>query len=644
MVSNEEQAIHTALEVIKQQDRETAKQALVARVNGELVDLTTPVQPHDQIEAILPGSQDALEVYRHSSAHLLAAAVLELFPGTRLGIGPALLDDPKGGFFYDFQREQRFTPEDLERIEKKMRELVKRNLPYRRVMIPKDEALKKFAEMGEGLKCELIDDKGDGMVSCYTLGDTFIDFCLGPHVPSTSKIKAFKLLSLAGAYWLGDNSRAQMQRIYGTSFFTQEELDSWLKQREEAERRDHRRLGRELDLFSIQEEYGQGLIFWHPKGGMVRKEIEDFLREQLIRRGYGLVFTPQVAKRDLWRVSGHEENYAESMFAPMDMDEVQYRIRPMNCPFHIGIYKSDQRSYRDLPLRYGEFGTVYRYELAGTMHGLLRVRGFTQDDAHLFCTPETLSQEIRGCIDFTRHVYQTFGFIDYRVELSVRDAASTEKKYIGSDENWQLAEAALVEALQAEKMAYQRMEGEAAFYGPKIDFKVVDAIGRLWQLTTIQVDFNLPERFKLEYIGADNQPHPPIMIHRALLGSLERFFGILIEHFEAKFPLWLAPLQVRVLPITDKQGDYARSVLEELQIAGLRSDADFRGDKIGAKIRNAQLERVPFMLVIGEREAQSGQVAVRERARGDIGAVSVAEFISRARRLISLRALNNDQF
>ena len=643
MSNIEASAVHTAFDVLKEQDKEIAKRAVVARLNGNLVDLNTPVKEIDTLEAVMPDTSDGLEVYRHSSAHLLAAAVLELFPGTKLGIGPALLDDPKGGFFYDFQRDERFTPEDLQAIEKKMKELVKQNLPYRRVTITKSEALEKFNGMGEDLKCELISDKGGDTVSCYTLGNTFIDFCLGPHLHATGRIKAFKLLSLAGAYWLGDNERPQMQRIYGISFFTQEELEAWLKQREEAERRDHRKLGRELDLFSVQEEYGAGLIFWHPKGGMIRKEIEDFLREQLIKRGYGLVFTPQVAKRDLWRISGHEENYADSMFAPMEMDNVDFRIRPMNCPFHIGIYKSTQRSYRDLPLRYAEFGTVYRYELAGALHGLLRVRGFTQDDAHLFCTPQNICQEVRACIDFTRHVYETFGFTKYKVELSVR-GNDTTKKYIGSDENWQLAEATLVEALAAENMPYDRIEGEAAFYGPKIDLKVVDAIGRMWQLSTIQVDFNLPERFKLEYIGSNNQPHRPIMLHRALLGSVERFFGILIEHFEGKFPFWLSPLQVRVMPITDKQGEYGEKVLKQLLDAGIRADGDFAGEKIGAKIRNAQLERVPFMLVIGEREAQAGQVSVRERGRGDIGAITVDAFIARAKCLVQTRALSNDQF
>lgn len=643
MSLNQETLVYTAFDALKLQDRELAKKALAARINGEVRDLNTIVTDTDTIEPVLAGTNEALEIYRHSSAHLLAAAVLELFPGTKLGIGPALLDDPKGGFFYDFQRDEKFTPDDLQKIEKKMKELVKQNLPYVRLEIPKSEALEQFQKMGEDLKCQLIDDKGGDTVSCYKLGDHFIDFCLGPHIPSTGKIKAFKLLSLAGAYWLGDSSKPQMQRIYGTSFFSQEELDNWLRQREEAEKRDHRKLGRELDLFSIQEEYGPGMIFWHPKGGLMRKEIEDFLRGQLVKRGYGLVFTPHVAKRDLWRVSGHEENYAESMFAPMPMDEIDYRIRPMNCPFHIGIYRSEQRSYRDLPLRYAEFGTVYRYELAGALHGLLRVRGFTQDDAHLFCTPEVLTEEIRGCIDFTRCVYTTFGFKDFKVELSVRSAEKADK-YIGSDGNWEQAEAALAEALNIEGIEYQRIEGEAAFYGPKIDFKVVDAIGRTWQLSTIQVDFNLPERFQLEYIGSDNQPHRPIMIHRALLGSLERFFGILIEHFEGKFPLWLAPIQVKVLPITDRQEGYCRAVHQRLIDAGIRSEVDLRSEKIGAKIRNAQLERVPFMLVVGDRESEGGLVAVRERAKGDLGTMSIDQFIERALKLISSKALSHEQF
>jgi len=623
-----------AIDVIRASDEELARRAIVAKVNGELVDLYRAVPPGAKVEAITPESPEAIEVYRHSTAHLMAAAVLELFPGTKLGIGPAIED----GFFYDFERDEPFTPEDLQKIEKKMKEMVKRNLPYRRVEMPKEEALKKFNLMEEDLKCELISDKGGDMVSCYTLGDHFIDFCLGPHVTSTGKIKAFKLTKLAGAYWLGDASRKQMQRIYGTSFFTQEELDAHLKQLEEAAKRDHRKLGKELELFSIEEEYGQGLIFWHPKGGIIRKEIEDFLRQELLKRGYGLVFTPQIAKRDLWRISGHEQNYADSMFSPTEFDGVEYRIRPMNCPFHIGIYKSRQHSYRDLPMRLAEFGTVYRAELSGVVHGLLRVRGFTQDDAHLFCTPETLRQEILGCLDFAVLVYQTFGFDRYKIELSVR-GPEDKSKYLGSDEVWTLAEEALRDALNERGLPYTRVEGEAAFYGPKIDVKVVDAIGRSWQLTTIQVDFNLPERFQLEYIGSDNVPHQPIMIHRALLGSLERFFGILIEHYEGKFPVWLAPVQAIVLPITDRQNEYALNIQRALRWQGFRVDVDLESEKIGAKIRRAQLQRIPFMLVVGDREMQENKVAVRERSKGDTGAVSLDEFAARLHKLVSTRAI-----
>jgi threonyl-tRNA synthetase len=590
----------------------------------------------------VPQTRDGLEVLRHSTAHLLAAAVLDLFPGTKLGIGPALLDDPRYGFFYDVIAPKPLTEADLALIEKRMKQIASKNLGYRREEIPKAEALRVFSERDEPLKCELIDEKAGEQVSVYYIdGSPFIDFCLGPHVPNTNKLRAFKLLSLAGAYWKGDASQPQMQRIYGTAFFTQEELDAWLKQREEAEKRDHRRLGRELDLFSIQEEYGQGLVMWHPKGGAIRKEMEDYLREQLLLRGYGLVFTPHIAKRDLWFTSGHEVNYKDSMFSPMEFEGQEFRIKPMNCPFHIGIYKNAQRSYRDLPLRYAEFGACYRAELSGTLHGLTRVRGFTQDDAHLFCTKETVRSEILGCIDFAFNVYEVFGFKDIKVELSVRgnDGAA---HYLGSDEDWEGAEAALVDALNAKQIPYQRVEGEAVFYGPKIDIRVEDAIGRTWQLTTVQFDFNLPERFQLEYIGEDNKPHRPVMIHRALFGSMERFFGVLIEHYAGAFPMWLAPVQIAVLPITDRVNEYAEELKRELLSAGLRVEANLRSEKIGAKIRDAQLQKVPFMLVLGDREMEQKTVAVRERAKGDIGVMSVEEFKKMARGLVETRALTNN--
>ena len=638
----------TVAEALKKLDRDLAKKALAAKVGDREVDLASPLVALRgnngatvQIEPIVPQTRDGLEVLRHSTAHLLAAAVLDLFPGTKLGIGPALLDDPRYGYFYDVITPRVLTEADLPVIEKRMKQIANQNLGYRREEISKSEAMRVFGEREEPLKCELIDEKAGEKVSVYYIdGSPFIDFCLGPHVPNTNKLRAFKLLSLAGAYWKGDASQPQMQRIYGTAFFTQEELDAWLKQREEAEKRDHRRLGRELDLFSIQEEYGQGLIFWHPKGGAIRKEMEDYLREELSLRGYGLVFTPHIAKRELWSTSGHESNYADSMFSPMEFEGQEFRIKPMNCPFHIGIYKSAQRSYRDLPLRYAEFGMCHRAELSGALHGLIRVRGFTQDDAHIFCTPETVRGEIVACIDFALNVYEVFGFKDYKVELSVR--GDDHSAFFGADEDWQSAEAALVDALNSRQISYQRIEGEAAFYGPKIDIRIEDAIGRAWQLTTIQFDFNLPERFQLEYIAEDNKPHRPIMIHRALFGSMERFFGVLIEHYAGAFPLWLAPVQVAVLPITDRVNEYADGLARELREAGFRVEANLRSEKIGAKIRDAQLQKVPFMLVLGDREMEQQTVAVRERARGDIGVMSIAEFKEMARRLVETRALTNN--
>src|SRR6266478_1776377 len=637
----------TVAEALKKLDRDLAKQALAARVNGREVDLayTLDAQANGEpvkIEPVLPQTLEGLDVLRHSTAHLLAAAVLDLFPGTKLGIGPALLDDPRYGFFYDVITPQALTEADLPVIEKRMRQIASRNLPYRRDEISKAEALRIFEERDEPLKRELIDEKAGERVSVYYIDNSpFLDFCLGPHVPNTNRLKAFKLLSLAGAYWKGDAERPQMQRIYGTAFFTQEELDAWLKQREEAEKRDHRRLGRELDLFSIQEEYGQGLVLWHPKGAVVRQQMEDYLREELVRRNYSLVYTPHIAKRELWKISGHEENYGDSMFAPTKLEETEFRLKPMNCPMHIGIYKSQQRSYRDLPQRYAEMGTVYRAELSGTLHGLMRVRGFTVDDAHLFCTPEQIRREIDDCVDFAYQVLKTFGFDKIRFELSVK-GSDTNKLFLGSDEEWEKAENALAAGLDAREIEYERIEGEAAFYGPKIDFKIEDAIGRLWQLGTVQWDFNLPKRFDLEYIGEDNKPHRPVMVHRALFGSIERFFGVLIEHYAGAFPMWLAPVQVAVLPITDRINEYGETITQELRRAGLRVELNVRSDKIGAKIRDAQLQKVPFMLVLGDREIQEGKVAVRERLKGDIGAMSLNEFKELAQRLVESRAITNN--
>lgn len=619
----------TVLDAIKAFDRDILKKSLAAKVNGEEVDLNRELAETDEIlsiEAITSDSRDGLEVIRHSTAHLLAAAILDLFPGTKLGVGPALMEDPRYGYYYDIIAPRNLTEDDLPVIEKKMKQMAKGDLRYRREVVEKAAILELFKGREEPLKCELIDEKVDGSATIYHIdGSPFIDFCLGPHVQHTGKLKAFKLLAISGAYWKGDAERDQMQRIYGTAFATQDELDAWMKQREEAEKRDHRKLGRELDLFSISDDYGQGLILWHPKGGIIRNEMERLLKEELEKRGYSFVFTPHIAKRQLWVTSGHEGNYSDSMYAPTSIEDEEYRLKPMNCPFHIGIYKSSPRSYRDLPQRYSEMGTVYRAELSGTLHGLMRVRGFSVDDAHLFVRPDQVHTEVADCLDFAIKVFDTYGFSKVKFELSVRGGAEN-KGYLGSDEDWAAAEKQLASALDERKISYERIEGEAAFYGPKIDIKIEDAIGRVWQLGTIQLDFNLPERFELEYTGDDNLKHRPYMIHRALFGSIERFFGVLIEHYAGAFPLWLAPVQVAVLPITDRINEYADSVAAELRNAGFRVESNTRSDKIGAKIRDAQMQKVPYMLILGDQELESNKVAVRERKQGDIGAMSLDEF------------------
>ena len=632
----------TVAEAIKAFDRDMLKSALAAKVNGEEMDLNRSLPPTDEvisIEPVLTNTRDGLEVIRHSTAHLLAAALLELFPGTKLGVGPALMEDPRYGFFYDFIAPRNLTEDDLPLIEKKMKAMAKQNLPYRRDDIEKANILEIFEQRDEPLKRELVEEKVSDSASIYYIDNSpFIDFCLGPHVPHTGKLKAFKLLALSGVYWKGDAENQQMQRIYGTAFATQEELDVWVRQREEAEKRDHRKLGRELDLFSISDEYGAGLILWHPKGGIIRNEMERLLREELEKRNYSFVYTPHIAKRDLWVTSGHEGNYSDSMYAPTSIEDEEYRLKPMNCPFHIGIFKSSPRSYRDLPQRYSEMGTVYRAELSGTLHGLMRVRGFSVDDAHLFVRPDQVRVEVADCLDFAIKVFETYGFDKVRFELSVRGAADN-KDFLGSDEEWAYAEEQLANALKERDISFERIEGEAAFYGPKIDIKIEDAIGRIWQLGTIQLDWNLPERFALEYTGEDGQKHRPLMIHRALFGSIERFFGVLIEHYAGAFPLWLAPVQVAVLPITDRINDYAGEVAADLREAGFRVDANLKSDKIGAKIRDAQINKVPFMLVLGDKELEERTVAVRERKQGDIGAMSLEEFKEMITQQKLLRAL-----
>jgi threonyl-tRNA synthetase len=618
------------IDIAKSISPRLADAAVVARVNGELVDLDRPIEKDAQLEILTPKDPAALQVYRHSTAHLLAAAVLELYPETQLGIGPPT----DTGFFYDFQRETPFTPDDLEKIEKKMAEIQARNLPYERVMTPKEEGLRKYAD--QKMKIELITEKADSVFSEYTLGPHFIDFCRGPHVPSTAKIKAFKLLSVAGAYWKGDEKGQRLQRIYGTSFFSKKELDEYLQRLEEAKKRDHRKLGKELDLFSIQELAGPGLIFFHPKGGAVRKLLEDWMRNEYLARGYSLVFTPHVVRRELFKVSGHADFYSDNMFTPMELDDAEYQLKPMNCPGHILIYADKPHSYRDLPVRLGELGTVYRYERSGVMHGLMRVRGFTQDDAHIFCTPEQIEDEVVNCLQFAVDTLTTFGFENYEAELSTWDNGASGK-YDGSPDHWKLAEDALMKATQRLNLKVKVMPDEAAFYGPKIDMKLVDAIGRLWQLSTVQFDFTLPRRFGLEFIAEDGKKHQPLMVHRALFGSVERFFGILLEHYAGAFPVWLAPVQAVVLPITDRQLDYSRQVRDRLSAAGIRATVDERSEKVNLKIRDAQLQKVPFMLVVGDREQQSGQVSVRNRKHGDQGVKSVNDFLHEIEKLISAK-------
>ena len=624
----------TPLEVLKKLNSRLAEQAIVAHANGELIDLNRPLEQDTPLRFLTTDDPEGMFVFRHSSAHLLAAAVLELYPDVKLGVGPPT----DQGFFYEFLRDQSFTPEDLEKIEKKMQELRDQNLAYERRLMPRAEGLKFYEQQHQDFKCELVKEKAEGdEFSVYVTGK-FIDFCRGPHIPSTSRIKAFKLLNVSGAYWKGVEGNPQMQRIYGTSFPSQAELDDFLHRLEEARRRDHRKLGPELDLFSFQEDAGAGLVFWHPKGGVVRTIMEDWLRAEYVRRGYQLVYTPHVMRLDLWQTSGHLNYYQQSMFPPMEPENVAYQLKPMNCPGHILIYQSRLRSYRDLPVRLAELGTVYRYERSGVLHGLMRARGFTVDDAHIFCTPEQVEDEIVGCVNFALDALKTYGFEKYEVELSRWDPADASH-YAGSADGWQRTEAALASALQRRGIPYKDMKGEAAFYGPKIDIKLIDAIGRPWQLSTVQFDFNLPERFNLHYVGSDGAHHRPFMIHRALWGSVERFFGVLIEHFAGAFPPWLAPVQAIVLPISEKMLDYAQQVAAELRAAGFRVELDARNEKLQAKIRDAQLQKIPFMLICGKKEREAGTVSVRSRSRGDLGPQSGADFQAELARQVETRAV-----
>jgi threonyl-tRNA synthetase len=620
----------TPLDVAQSISPRLADATLVAKTTGDLVDLTRPLDKDTDLRILTERDPEALQVYRHSSAHLLAAAVLELFPETKLGHGPAT----ENGFFYDFYRPTPFTPEDLQKIEKKMQELAQQNIPYAREFFPREEGLEKFKAEGDFMKCHFIEQftQPDEKISIYKTGK-FLDFCRGPHIPSTGKIKAFKLLNIAGAYWLGDEKNPQLQRIYGTSFFSKKDLDAYLNSIEEAKKRDHRVLGKQLDLFSIQELAGPGLIFWHPKGGIIRKEMEDWMREQYVKRGYSLVYTPHVMRRQLFFTSGHEGYYAQNFFDFMELDDAEYRVKPMNCPGHILIYKDSLRSYRDLPVRLGELGTVYRYERSGVMHGLLRVRGFTQDDAHIFCTPEQIEKEIADCVEFARDVLRDFGFDQFQTELSIWDP-NDRKSYVGSEDQWNMATASLESVLKRMNIEYKTIPGEAAFYGPKIDIKLVDAIGRLWQLSTVQFDFNLPQRFELEYVAEDGSRKQPLMVHRALYGSVERFFGVLIEHYAGAFPVWLSPVQAVMIPISERHAEYANKVAAQLKAVGVRVDVDARNEKMNAKIREHAMQKVPFLLVVGDKEAEAGRVNVRTRGKEKTEDMPAAEFVERIKKLI----------
>ncbi len=595
-----------------------AKAAVAGRVGDKLVDTSFLLESDLDLAIVTDRDDEGLEVIRHSTAHLLAQAVKELFPTAQVTIGPVI----ENGFFYDFSFERSFTPEDLEAIEAKMAALAGADLPVVREVMKRDAAVEYFNKIGEHYKAEIIGEiPANESISLYRQGD-WVDLCRGPHVPSTGKLKAFKLTKVAGAYWRGDSNNEMLQRIYGTAWPDKKALKQYLVRLEEAEKRDHRRIGKELDLFSLQEEAGGGLVFWHPKGARIRRVIEDYWRDSHLAAGYELLYTPHIALQTLWDTSGHTDFYREGMYKPMEEENQLYQLKPMNCPLHVLIYKNTLRSFRELPIRWAELGTVYRHEMSGALHGLFRVRGFTQDDAHIFCREGQISDEIQAILDLTLSTLEAYGFDSFSIVLSTRP-----EKAVGSEDIWDKATEALRDALDAKALEYSLDEGGGAFYGPKIDVKIRDAIGREWQCSTIQLDFNLPERFDMEYVAEDGQRHRPIMIHRALLGSLERFFGILIEHYEGKFPAWLAPVQVVIMNITDRQEDYALDLQETFRNQGLRVESDLRNEKIGFKIRQHTLQRVPYLLVVGDREVESKTVAVRTRGGKDLGSRTIDDFV-----------------
>ncbi|MBI5888383.1 MAG: threonine--tRNA ligase [Deltaproteobacteria bacterium] len=616
----------TFLDAIKGHNKELLKNAVAVNVNGEIKDLKGIITGASDSIRLLPvtlDSKEGAEVCRHGAAHVMAEAVKSLYPNVKIAIGPAIED----GFYYDFDTEKPFTPEDLEKIEAKMSEIIKGDFPFIRETISKKEALDLFGNMGEVYKTELISELADGEITVYRQSG-FTDLCRGPHIPSTRFIKAFKLTTSAGAYWRGSEKNRMLQRIYGVAFASKDELKAYLFRVEEAKRRDHRKLGRELDLFSTNEDIGSGLVLWHPNGSAVRMIIEEFWKKEHAKNGYDIVFTPHVAQLNLWKTSGHWDFYRENLYSPMEVEGQEYIVKPMNCPFHIQIYKSRLRSYRELPIRYAELGTVYRYERSGVLHGLLRVRGFTQDDAHIFMRPDQLETEITGVLNFTLYILKSFGFNDFDIYLSTRP-----EKYVGSLDNWEKAEAALRGALTNLNLRFSVDPGEGVFYGPKIDIKIKDVIGRAWQCSTLQVDFNLPERFDVTYRDDQGAEARPIMLHRALMGSLERFFGCLVEHYAGAFPFWLAPKQAVILTVTDRNNEYAAKVLRQLKAAGIRAALDDRNEKLGYKIREAELKKIPYMLVIGDKEQAEEKIAPRSKDKGNMEPVTVDEFIKRVEKL-----------
>jgi len=617
------------LEIAESISHRLAANVISARVNDKLVDLNYQIKKDSNFELFKFDNDVCKKIYWHSTAHLMAQAVKELFPDIKVAIGPAI----ENGFYYDFDKEIPFTDDDLVKIEEKMKELAKQNLIYFRKEISREEAINFFSEQNEEYKVELLEEIPEGeIISLYTQGN-FTDLCRGPHLPHTGKIKAIKLLKTSGAYWRGDEKNKMLQRIYGISFPSNKELKKYLHDLEEAKKRDHRKIGKELDLYSISDEVGAGLVLWHPNGGMMRSIIEDFWKEQHFKSGYQIVYSPHIGKSELWETSGHLEFFTENMYQPIVVDEQEYYLKPMNCPFHIKIYNSQKRSYRELPLRWAEMGTVYRYEKSGALHGLMRVRGFTQDDAHIICTPQQLDDEIEKVLIFSLDMLKAFGFKDFQIKLS-----TMPEKAVGKKEDWDKATESLRKALEKYEIKYKLDEGAGAFYGPKIDIDIKDALNRAWQCSTIQFDFNLPTRFNMSYIGPDNNPHPPFMIHRALLGSIERFFGTLIEYHAGNFPIWLCPVQVKVIPISEKYEDYAKIVNSKLLNSSIRSKIDFSNEKIGYKIREAEIQKIPFMFIVGEKEKDSKTVSVRRHLKGDLGTYKLDEIISKLQKEISTRS------